>query len=157
MRQVNCWRDLEQFGICALTGEACSHAMRLLCDVTADGKRIVESFLGGRVEIAEGSNWNSRCSSGDHVGSVLLPRSILTDLGAFCLLETRELNSMIVGLKGGGVNEYNSKDLSYYLDYGDSIQAGFSKWHREEIQRYYCRPDESSSGRNEHAASGRVC
>ena len=34
MKSINCWNDLEPFGLIVLTGEACGLSYRLLCDVT---------------------------------------------------------------------------------------------------------------------------
>jgi len=60
-------RDLVPFGILPLTGEADSLSMRILCDLTTDGRRIVAEAYGLKEDgFADG--WN------DGVGSCLLPR-----------------------------------------------------------------------------------
>jgi len=46
MKTINCWDDLSRYGIVLLTGEACGLSYRLLCDVTAAGKRVIEKALG---------------------------------------------------------------------------------------------------------------
>jgi hypothetical protein len=45
MKSIRCWDDLSRYGILPLTGEACGLSYRLLCDVTAAGKRIIEKAL----------------------------------------------------------------------------------------------------------------
>lgn len=85
---IGSWRDLEAYGIDALTGEACAYAMRMLCDVTARGKELLESFLGGTVTIRPETNWNGGSKDDPHVGSILLPRGILGELAPFLLLKT---------------------------------------------------------------------
>jgi hypothetical protein len=75
------WHDLRQFGIEALTGEACRVGVRVLCDLTPIGAQIVSDLLG----VPEGSfpdAWNG----GKAVSSVLLPRDLWHDLAVWCLL-----------------------------------------------------------------------
>lgn len=68
------WRDLEPFGIKALTGEACPLSRRLLCDVTDDGKAILLDTLGlPPTSLPE--NWNSGSS-----GSFMCPHGLFQDL-----------------------------------------------------------------------------
>ena len=83
--RISCWDDLRLHGIEALTGEACGWALRLLCDVTKPGKELIERFFGGNITVAEGSNWNGSSRTEPHVGSVMLPHSILPELAAFTL------------------------------------------------------------------------
>lgn len=78
---------LEELGIVALTGEACGIGMRILCDLTPDGVELVEEFLGGTVEVREGTNWNSRDGQ---VGSALLSRGMLEELVLFALCKRHE-------------------------------------------------------------------
>lgn len=73
-----CPRDLEQFGIRLLTGEACGLAMRGLFDLDKSGAAIVRSFLGVQ-ELKE--NWNSGA-----VASVMLPYSVCEDLFIFAAM-----------------------------------------------------------------------
>ena len=42
MKTIHCWNDLSAYGIELLTGEACGLSYRLLCDVTAAGKKLIE-------------------------------------------------------------------------------------------------------------------
>lgn len=45
MKTIHSWDDLSKYGIVPLTGEACGLMYRILCDVTARGKRLVEKAL----------------------------------------------------------------------------------------------------------------
>ena len=145
-RTVFSWDDLRQFGIDALTGEACGFGMRLLCDVTKQGKELLERFLGGTVQIKPDSNWNGGSKDDPHVGSVLLPRGIFTDLAAFCLLQT------------GQRTVYATKDGEAREAY-DEISPEKRQEEQEiyRVQRVYRRSSAPGTGdRNEHAMSGRV-
>jgi len=85
MKTVAGWPDLEPFGIVALTGEACSLMYRLLCDLTAQGKRIVERCLSVRIT---SENWNAGSANDPHVASIMLTHEMLTPLAVFALLES---------------------------------------------------------------------
>lgn len=65
MKTIASWDHLRPFGINALTGEACSVMYRLLCDITEDGKRVIEKCLS--CELRPPENWNSGA-----VGSIML-------------------------------------------------------------------------------------
>jgi len=142
MRTIDCWNDLEEFGIIPLTGEACGLSMRLLCDVTADGASLIERFLGGTVTITKRSNWNEGREEDFHVGSVMLPRSIFGDLAAF-LLYTKSTHSIIT-LEDGSIHEVDDDMLRRY--------RGMSM-----IKRVWRGSTDPGTGdRNEHAMSGRI-
>lgn len=84
MKTIASWSALEPYGIVPLTGEACALGYRLLCDLTAQGKRIVERCLS--VEIRS-DNWNSGSKEDRHVASVLVVPEMLVPLTVFALLE----------------------------------------------------------------------
>jgi len=46
MKSVSCFRDLEQFGIRPLTGEADALGYRILCDLTEEGVRVFKQCFG---------------------------------------------------------------------------------------------------------------
>jgi hypothetical protein len=85
MITVTSWNDLRPYGIDLLTGEACSLMYRLLCDLTEQGKRIVERCLS--VEI-QSENWNSGSQDDPHVASIMLTQEMLVPLAVFALLES---------------------------------------------------------------------
>lgn len=84
---IDSWDSLRAFGIEALTGEACGLRMRLLCDLTESGREIIQRFFGGTVVVVNGSEWYGGSGDDPHVASIMLPRSVLEDLGAYCLAE----------------------------------------------------------------------
>ena len=86
MKTIRCWDDLSQFGIVALTGEACGLSYRILCDVTAQGKKILEKAFG-LPELRLAESWNPGAADDPHVGSVMLAPEVLNFVGVFALLE----------------------------------------------------------------------
>jgi hypothetical protein len=66
MKTVSHWDALREYGIDVLTGEACSLMYRILCDLTLNGKRIVERCLSVHIE---SENWNSGSKEDPHVAS----------------------------------------------------------------------------------------
>ena len=81
MKTVSCWDHLGALGIRARTGEACSLMYRLLCDVTEEGKRIIERCLSCELKLPE--NWNAGA-----VGSIMLAPEMLLPIAVFALLES---------------------------------------------------------------------
>jgi hypothetical protein len=45
MKRIESIKDLEAFGIVPLTGESDAHMYRILCDLTEQGKRVIERTL----------------------------------------------------------------------------------------------------------------
>jgi hypothetical protein len=85
MKTIANWDALREFGIDALTGEACSLMYRLLCDLTENGKRIVERCLSVQIQ---SENWNHGSDAAPHVGSIMLTHEMLLPLAVFALLES---------------------------------------------------------------------
>jgi hypothetical protein len=84
MQKIDSVRDLERFGIVALTGESCGLMYRFLYDVTQHGKAIIEKCLGCRLDLAD--PWNQ--GEEPHVGSIMLSQEMLVPIGTFALLES---------------------------------------------------------------------
>jgi hypothetical protein len=84
MKTVNCWNDLLPYGLDPLTGEACGLSYRILFDLTAKGKEIVEKCLGCRITAEP---WNRGSKEEPHVASIMLSMEMLVPLGIFVLLE----------------------------------------------------------------------
>lgn len=96
-------RDLEEFGINFLTGEACPYALRLLCDVSAEGKDLIERFLGVKdINLYPNNNSATDKMPSASTGSIMLPRDIFWDLAAFALF-VRGYRWVIVFYTGGNV------------------------------------------------------
>ena len=71
MKSIRCWDDLSRYGIVPLTGEACGLSYRILCDVTAAGKKIIEKALDV-AQLGLRENWNHGNPDDPHVGCVML-------------------------------------------------------------------------------------
>jgi hypothetical protein len=155
MLHVNNTRDLQQFGINVLTGEACSYGLRLLCDLTQVGVDLVSSFFGGLSHSPENErrgypfpqNWNSGA-----IASVMLPRSILfSELAIFAMF--RAGCSLVVVSPGGsitGVKPHEKEALALYQQLRTESQSA------NDYVFYTNRALQSVHGRNEHQFSGRT-
>ena len=86
MKTVSCWNDLLVYGIDPLTGEACGLMWRILCDVTAKGKNILEKCFG-IPNLVLPENWNRGDTDDPHVGSIMLAPELLATIAVFALLE----------------------------------------------------------------------
>jgi hypothetical protein len=99
---VHSWEDLRQLGINMLTGESCGYSLRLLCDVSEEGKALLADYFGmPGIQLA--ANWNSRVGEQPAVGSIMLSRKLLMPLAEFALLRKGALavvesDSMIMGV-----------------------------------------------------------
>jgi len=89
-------RIIYDSGINILTGEACAFNMRVLCDLTEEGCKIIEEFFGGTITCTRETNWNS-----GGVASVMIPRSCLKDLEKFCLLRSEGMDDRNVHQMSG--------------------------------------------------------
>jgi hypothetical protein len=140
MKTISSWDDLRDYGIVLLTGEACSLLYRLLCDLTENGKRVVERCLG--VQIAS-ENWNSGPENDPHVASIMLTREMLVPLAVFALLQSGCPEVWVNDRAAIGVESDDSPD------------------HAAEMKRL-CKPTRrfAYSGphqdRNQHQMTGRV-
>ena len=67
---------------------------RLLCDVTASGKKIIEKTLGCGLDLPE--NWNSGSKDDPHIGAIMLAFEFLIPIGIFALLCGRPHKSVCV-------------------------------------------------------------
>lgn len=88
MKTIRDWRDLNEFGIDLLTGEACAIGARYLCDVSEKGRKVICEFFGLPYNTVLQENYNSGRGNptGPSVGAVMLPYSVFAQLSAFCLL-----------------------------------------------------------------------
>jgi hypothetical protein len=71
MKSIRTWDDLSAHGIIPLTGEACGLSYRILCDVTARGKKTLEKALG-IAQLGLQENWNHGSGDDAHVGSYVV-------------------------------------------------------------------------------------
>jgi hypothetical protein len=131
-KNITRWGDLYDYGIRHLTGESDPLHLRGLCDLTQEGKEIIESFLGVN-GIQYFPNWNSGA-----VASVLLPYGILKDLALFIFFQIDKVDAVVDDGHGIFVTQYSDK-------YEDIV--GF---------RMIRNPNPSGKERNEHQFTGRT-
>jgi len=145
MKTIRCWDDLSRFGIVPLTGEACGLSYRMLCNVTAQGKKILEKALG-LPELRLADNWNRGAADDPHVGAIMLAPELLTFLGVFALFENgcRE----VLAINGCGL-------LGFEDDDSPERVARFKTRHADGLGRRFAYAG-TAGDRNRHVMSGRV-
>ena len=144
MKSINCWNDLEPFGIVLLTGEACGLSYRLLCDVTAQGKMVLEKCFGTpNLNLPE--RWNRGSEQNPHVGCIMLTREMLQPLAVFALLES------------GCKEVYLVKDSVHGVEETDPPTAieNVKRWSNVDYARRLAYTG-TARDRNVHVMSGRV-
>ena len=140
MKVVNSWESLRPYGIVALTGEACSLSLRILCDVTDRGKRTVERCFGFQI-ISE--PWNRGSDDDPHVASVMLTRDMIIPLGIFALLDAGCTESWLCENSVIGIERSD----------GEKEVELMKQFHKPMRRFAYKGPDKD---RNQHQMSGRV-
>jgi hypothetical protein len=145
MKSIRCWDDLTALGIVPLTGEACGLSYRILCDVTARGKKTLEKALSV-AQIGLHENWNHGSDDDPHVGSLMLAPDLLPFIGVFALLEAgcREVwltkGSTVIGVEAE--------------DEPDEAEA-FQRIHASDLARRFSYAG-TAGDRNQHMMTGRV-
>lgn len=147
---VRTMRDMTQFGIQGLTGEACAYGMRILCDVNEAGKELLADYFG-MPTIQLSSNWNSQVGGEPAIGSVMLAHSCLQHLAQFAFFRAGAL-AVIQGADGViGIFEQElitryRAHLEQYPNCGLTLRVNHAR-----------RIDDSVVGsRNVHAFTGRI-
>lgn len=153
------WKQLEEFGIRALTGEADRTGTRILCDLTDYGKDIVCDLLGIPEHAQCNDNWNSGANH-----SVMLPYRLFADLCVWCLIigkrcprvavisPINENGSLRSTCEVIGLEREDTTDTSEWDDHLAWLnRAGF---HVRVIQIDQKQPGEGT--RATHAMSGRT-
>lgn len=142
MKRIDTIRDLEQFGVDALTGESDTHMYRILCDCTAQGKKIIERTLATELTLSE--NWNSGTKADPHIGSLLLPLEFVPSIGVFALLSDTQISEVWL-LKTGSVVGFGVEDVD--------LKEALQKHYEGQIRNvFYPRP----SDRHVHLMTGRT-
>ena len=145
MQTINSWDDLSRYGIVPLTGEACGLMYRILFDVTAGGKRILEKAFDVS-ELGLRESWNSGADDDPHVGSIMLAREVLPFIGVFALLEDGCPEVWLT--KGGGLIGTQRTDSA------EDVER-FKQFHASQLVRRFAYSG-TAGDRNEHMMSGRV-
>lgn len=86
MKTLSNWQHLEPFGIDCLTAEACGVGYRLLCDLSAKGRKTLLRALG-IPDISLCAPWNRGRDNDPSIGSIMLGPVMFEFLAAFALLE----------------------------------------------------------------------
>jgi hypothetical protein len=145
MKSIHSWDDLSPYGILPLTGEACGLMYRILCDVTARGKKTLEKALAVS-ELRLEENWNHGSDADPHVGSVMLAREVLPFVGVFALLEDGCVEVWLT--KGNGLVGIEGTDK-------DQDVERFKRFHADDLVRRFAYAG-TAGDRNQHLMSGRV-
>ena len=140
MQTVRSWSDLEKFGIVFLTGESCSLMYRILFDLTANGKAIVERCLSVAIT---SEPWNSGSASDPHVASIMLPREMFTPLAVFALLESGCREVLLCDRAVIGIEASDSEHEAALIRQSHNASRSFA-YHG------------AFKDRNQHQMSGRV-
>lgn len=142
MKAIHNWKDLQPFGIDALTGESDKHMYRILCDVTQRGKRILERMMD--VQLTLHDNWNSGAKDDPHIGSLLIPHEFVPSIAVFCLLSDTSVTEVWL-MKSGSVLGFGVEDVD--------LKERLRTHHEGELRKvFYPLPCD----RNVHAMTGRV-
>jgi hypothetical protein len=116
---IACLAEMASYGIVPLTNEPDGLQYRMVCDLTAKGKQLVEQALG-LAEIQLQPSWDYGTNDEPHIGSMLLIPEILPILGVYALLDdgchevwtTR--NNGLVGIQQGDSQELVQNLQSFY-------------------------------------------
>ena len=145
MKTIHSWDDLSQHGIVPLTGEACGLMYRILCDVTARGKKTLEKALGVN-ELKLHESWNCGADDNRHVGCIMLAREVLPFIGVFALLEDGCPEVWLT--KGNGLIGIERTDPTEDVE-------NFKRFHGADLVRRFAYSG-TAGERNQHMMSGRV-
>ena len=145
MKTIDSWDDLSHYGIVPLTGEACGLMYRILFDVTARGKKILEKALDVS-ELRLRESWNRGTDDAPHVGSIMLAREVLPFFGIFALLEDGCPEVFLT--KGGSLIGTQRTDSA------EDVER-FKRFHADDLVRRFAYSG-TAGDRNEHMMSGRV-
>lgn len=132
--------NLKDYGIDMLTGEACSFSLRILCDVTEQGKSLLERYFGvDKIDFAP--NWNHGSDEHPNIGSITIGRHSLNDIRVFCGLS---VSAYVMVEASGQVVTLSKEELDY-------LRADFPSQMEKAIVYYNPGYD-----RNLHQMSGRT-
>ena len=145
MKSIRCWDDLPAYGIVPLTGEACGLSYRILCDVTARGKKTLEKAMS-IAQLGLHENWNHGSADDRHVGSIMLAPEVLPFLGVFALLEHGCREVWLT--KGQTVIGIEAEDSPNCVE-------SFQRIHANDLARRFGYAG-TAGDRNQHMMTGRV-
>lgn len=141
MKTIRNMRELEPFGIIPLTGESDQHVYRILCDVNAKGRAILERTLDIEVKLSE--PWNSN-KDDPHIGSFLLPHEFVPCLSVFALLSDPHITEVWLH-KDGSCSGFGVEDVD--------LKERLKKHHEGHLRKIFYA---TSSDRHRHCFTGRT-
>lgn len=156
---------IKEFGIDALTGEACAYGLRLLCDLSAEACDLVRDFFGLGDKTAFDRNMNSsheyEGTIHQHVSSMMLPRGIFAELLYFALIHKGKYEVYLWNVKTDEITCCSKKDYNEHHDYFEhdhrvwfskkadpNVQQGsrnvhqFSRFFEEAISKFVTEEEE---------------
>ncbi len=122
MKTIDSWDEMPRYGVVPLTTEPGGLQYRIVCDVTARGKDLIEKTLGIAGLQLE-MNWDYGTNDEPHIGSIMLGPEILSMIGVYALFDdgchevwmTKTYG--LVGIQHGDSQEViNGLDLLYRAD-----------------------------------------
>ncbi len=150
------WRDMAQFGIEALTGEACAYSMRLLCDVNEQGRRLLLDYLGLPDATELAIPYNSKVGGEPTVGSIMVERR-LEGLAVFAL---RRAGMKAVVVKRHDADGCNMEEVVGFddaeVDSALYYLASLTPRSSDLYVRRDADPAVTRGDRNVHQMSGRI-
>jgi hypothetical protein len=150
---INNWDHLEHFGIRALTGEACSYMMRILCDVNEDGRLGILDYLSLPVDTVLTGPWNSQVNGNPSVGCIMLHRDCLSALAEFMLRRAGAKALVRSQSSGSIVGLFTDERVTQYEKLVSDWPEVTRSW---QIQRISRSPQPCIGSRNIHSATGRA-
>ena len=149
MKILNGNHHLKQYGISLLTGEACAYNMRVLCDLSQKGKKLISGYLG-LPDCTFAPNWNSTVDDEPAVASIMLPRCVFKELNIYILFHVEKSD---IAISFEDISFYGLKrEDEYYQSYLDlaNEHSGIK------VYRNPCNTAPSENGRNIHQFTGRT-
>lgn len=147
--------NLENYGICLLTGEADKLMIRTLCDVSETGRRIIQEFLSVP-ELKLYENWNSKVGKYEAIGSILLTYNTIRDLMKFIACKEKncyaylDLDNELLLLDKSSEWFKKDEDSGKMRIEEDYMMDMYKKLRFNPIYNF------NNSDRNEHQFSGRT-
>jgi hypothetical protein len=122
VKTIACLAEMAPYGIVPLTDEPDGLRYRVVCDLTAKGKQLVERALGlSAIQLQP--NWDYGTDDEPHVGSMLLSPEIAPILGVYALLDdgcyevwTTKRNGSVGIEQGDGQEVVQNLQLGYGHD-----------------------------------------
>ena len=148
MKTLHSLADLSTYGVGILTGEACHYGLRILCDLTENGRDLVAAFMGAPEMDCFEENWNTSIAGVRAVSSVMLTRHTLADLCVFAMFFVEKADVVLV--RGDSVMGLQCTHEYYdrYMAIVNEPNSGYTVY-RKAAQAH-------RDGRNLHTMTGRT-